>query len=176
MAFVYTTTLVERLRTRLESLKLEPTAQNNQEKLIQRVGAFGANRMAAAMKATFASEQRVVFIVPGGDNHANTRERLMLRSVRTTSFALLIADQAHDAKHEAALLGGANALGILTMKDRIIDNLFDEPFTEADLVFAPGDGEPLIIQDSDRPANNLGRECYLLWLHAYAGERRAAVP
>lgn len=176
MSFVRTGDLIATLQARLAALALEPGNPGNADRLFQRVGAFGANRLSQAMKATFAAEQRVCFIVPGGDKHATTRDRLALRSVRTTALALLIADRAFDSNRDDALVGGPQNLGILELKDRVIDDLFDSPFTAGDLAFAPGDGEPLIIEGQDKAAGNLGRECYLLWLHAYAGERRVSIP
>jgi hypothetical protein len=175
LSFTRTVALVEKLKARLESLKLDPGAASS-DPLFQRVGCFGANRLVAAMKATFASEQRVCFIVPGGDSHANLVDATIVRSVRTTKVALLIADRALDADKVAALVGGTNAIGILTMKDLVIEDLFATPFTDSALAFVPAEGEPLVITDAEKPAGNLGRECWLQWLHCYAGEDLAAVP
>lgn len=173
--FVRTTDLVAKLQARLESLPLHEDTDSS-ERLFQRVGPFGANRLVAALKAVFATEQRVCFIVPGGDDHSSTRGSTMLRSVRTTKLALLIADRALDTDKTAALIGGADAVGILTLKDRVIEDLFAHPFTDGDLAFAPTTGEPLVITDADKPAGNLGRECWVQWFSAYAGEAMASIP
>lgn len=188
MSFLHTVDILALFQERLASLTLAAgesclprlgagTAQAQPaERLFQRVGAFGANRLVAAMQAVFAAEQRVCFIVPGGDKHTGTRDPVMLRSVRRTSLALLIADKAFDKDKTAALIGGPANVGILELKDRVIDDLVTTPFTRADFAIEPGDGEPLIIAESDKQAGNLGRECWLQWLGVYAGESRSAIP
>lgn len=175
MPFTHTNDLIEALMERLKSLKLDAANAPAGEALFQRVGAFGANRLVEAMKSVFAAEQRVCFIVPGGDGHSNQRDRNLLFSQRNTRIALLIADRSMDADKTAALVGGRNNLGILTMKDRVIDDLMANPFNALDMAFEPGDGEPLLITDQEKSANNVGRECWLQWLGAYAGSARIAL-
>lgn len=178
MSFLHTNDAIALLKERLESLTLQSgeSQANPADRLFQRVGAFGANRLVAAMKAVFASEQRVCFIVPGGDRYTGARDAVMLRSVRSTRIALLIADQAFDKDKTAALIGGTSNIGILEMKDRVIDDLVTTKFARADFVIEPAEGEPLVIADSEKQAGNLGRECWLQWLGCYAGEARVAVP
>lgn len=178
MAFLHTNDVIELLQERLASLTLKTTESqaNPGDKLFQRVGAFGANRLVAAMKAVFASEQRVCFIVPGGDRYGGNRDAVMLRSVRSTRIALLIADKAFDAGKTDALTGGPANIGILAMKDRVIDDLVTNKFSLADFVVEPSEGEPLVISDTDKQSGNLGRECWLQWLGCYAGEARIGVP
>lgn len=176
MAYRTTVEVIEALQTRLASLRLDPANAGNQEKFFQRVAAFGANRLAEAMKAVFASEQRVCFIVPGGDKYSGTRDRNVLFSQRSTRLALLIADRAMDIEKNAALIGGPAALGILAMKDRVITDITTNAFTGPDLAFEPAEGEPLMIDNADKAAGNLGRECWMQWLGVYAGSARIAIP
>ena len=180
MAFIRTTVLIALFKARLESLKIDPAkpaAEDN--RLFQRVGIFGANQLEEALKATFASEQRVAFIVPAGDTHATDRDRTVIWSQRRTRLVLLIADRALDKAKPDALVGGAKNLGILEMKDLVIEDLFANPFNDPpDLAFEPGEGEPLMLQGADKTAGagNLGRECWAQQLIAYAGQDRAVVP
>lgn len=180
MAFIRTTVLIALLQARLVSLKIDTAAPASEEnKLFERVGIFGANQLEAAMKATFASEQRVAFIVPVGDSHRNDRGRTVILSQRTTRLVLLIADRSMDKGKTEALIGGNRNVGILDMKDLVIDDLFANPFGEpVDLAFEPGEGEPLMLQGADKPAGagNLGRECWAQQLTAYAGQDRAVIP
>ncbi|MBM3852449.1 MAG: hypothetical protein FJ399_04755 [Verrucomicrobia bacterium] len=178
MAFLHTNDAIALLLERLASLTLpsDESQANPAEKLFQRVGAFGANRLVSAMRAVFASEQRVCFIVPGGDTYSGARDALMLRSVRRTRLALLIADQAFDKDKTAALVGGPGNLGILAMKDRVIDDLVTAKFSREDFAIEPAEGEPLVIAEADQKSGNLGRECWLQWLACYAGESRCAIP
>jgi hypothetical protein len=173
MAFVRTTKLIALFEERLKSLKIEGSA----EPLFQRVGVFGANQLVAAMRATFASENRVCFIVPGGDTHANSQpDVLMVHSKRNTRIALLIADKAFDQKSTAALIGGPDNVGILELKDQLIENLTTVPMTLADVAFVPSEGEPMLIEPEHKNAGTAGRECWLQWFTTYAGSEVISIP
>lgn len=174
MPFLRTTTLIDILKARLESLPLEPESP---EKLFNRVGVFGANQLVEAMRATFAAEQRVAFIVPVGDTHAATRDRNVVYAQRTTKLVVLIADRAMDKARSEALVGGPRNRGILEMKDDVTINLTSVPFADhVDLAFVPAEGEPLMIQEDGKPAGNLGRECWAQHLTCYAGSARVVIP
>lgn len=175
MSFLHTNTLIELLRARLESLPLDPALEGG-ERLFQRVAVFGANGLAEAMKATFASEQRLAFIVPVGDAYTGERSRTVLFSQRSTSLVVLLADRAYNQVTAEAVVGGPNAIGILAMKDRVVDNLTQVAFATADLSFNPGEGEPLVIEPEQRSAGSLGRECWAQRFTIYAGEIRLAIP
>lgn len=180
MAFTRTTKLIELLKARLESLPLVEGDTNGGERLFQRVGVFGANRLKQALAATFASEQRVAFIVPVGDNHGSDRGRLVLTSERTTSLVVLMADRVMDKTSAAAVIGGPHSIGILDMKDRVIENLTEVPFAEiSDLCYAPAKGEPLILQDAgsgSTGSGDLGRECWAQEFSTYAGLIHQNIP
>ena len=168
MALTRTNVLIEALRDHLAALPLDPAQAGvqNAEPLFQRVGTFGAKRMADAMRSIFASEQRVCFIVPGGDSHTGTIEGRHLLSKRTTRLALLIADR--------SLVDADTALaGLLDLKDRTVHALCEEP--APGLLFEPGVGEPIVIEPADKPAGNLGRECWIQWISIPAGTARATL-
>lgn len=175
MPFTPTVTLIAALRDYLRALRIE---DGSEEPLFEQVGLFGANQLVAALKSTFTSMGRVCFIVPGGDNHANAPagDSLMVYSRRTTSVALLIADRAMDV--EARLVGDAHTVGILALKDRVVQALCDQPLPFASLAFVPTQGEPMMIEQNGvhSGAGTIGRECWLQWLSTYAGSERIAVP
>jgi hypothetical protein len=167
MPLTPTVTIIAALRTHLAALPLDPAqTRDSAEKLFQRVGYFGANRLAEAMKSVFAVEQRVCFIVPGGDSHTGQIEGRHLLSKRTTKLALLIADRVLGDK-ESALTG------MLELKDRVVHELSEEP--AAGLCFEPGDGEAIVIEAKDAPAGTIGRECWLQWFSIPAGTARATL-
>lgn len=178
MPFIHTTTLIDLLKARLENMKIDADKPESPEnRLFQRVAVFGAAQLDEAFKATFAAEQRVSFIVPVGDRHPNDRGRLVLTSQRETSLVVLMADRAVNKAKAEAIVGGPNAIGILEMKDTVIDNLTTVPFSTADLCFAPGEGEPLMIQGEGKTnTGNLGRECWAQRFNVYAGEICQAIP
>lgn len=174
MSYVRTTDLIAALSDRLESL---PVSTTNDEKLFQRVGVFGANRMVEALKATFATESRVCFIVPGGDSHQDSQpDALMVHSRRTTRVALLIADRVMDPASPAAVIGGVHAVGILALKDAVLESITQTPLAIRGVAFVPGDGEPIVISSEDPGAGEIGREAWLQWLRTYAGETVISVP
>lgn len=174
MAFVPTATLIDTLRTRLQGLKRTPAV--DADPIFQKVGVYGGTELAKAMRDTFVSDARVCFIVPGADRFTNRIDRNMLQSQLNTGLALLIADQNLNGDREAAVMGGNETLGILAMKDAVIADLFANPFTDGDRCYAPISGEPIVITQEQADANTAGREAYLLWLEAYAGEDRLSIP
>lgn len=176
MAYLPTIKILEELKARLDTLRTD-AADAQSERLFQRVAYFGANRMAQAMQSVFASERRVAYLVPGGDTYTGRNDAaLLVHSQRMTRVALLIADQAVDLDRDDALMGGVASVGILAMKDRIVDELMTTPFTVPGLAFVPAEGEPLVIEPTERKAGNIGRECWLQWLVAYAGSAKANIP
>lgn len=173
MAFVPTATLIATLRDRLQGLRRTPAV--DAEPIFQKVGVYGGTELDKAMRETFVSDARVCFIVPGADRFTNRRDRSLLQSQLNTGLALIIADQNLSGDKEAAVMGGTDTLGILAMKDAVIADLFANPFTDGDLCYAPISGEPIVISHEQKDANALGREAYLLWLEAYAGEDRLSI-
>jgi hypothetical protein len=172
MSYVRTTLLIEKLTERLAAIPLQPASD---EKLFQRVGVFGANRLVEAIEATFASEARVCFIVPGGDAHQNSQpDALLVHSRRTTRLALLIADRVMDSNSAAAVMGGPNSVGILALKDEVIEQLTTQPLAISGVALVPTEGEPMVISKED--ATSLGREVWLQWFTTYAGQTRVAIP
>lgn len=165
MPLLATVPLLERLRAHLAALPFDPALPAG-EKLFHRVSAFGAKRMADAMKSIFAAEQRVCFLIPGGDSHTGKIEGRHMLATRTTRIALLIADRS---------LGDCDAAlaGMLALKDRTVFELSEDP--ASGLCFEPGDGEPIVIEPADKPAGNLGRECWLQWFSVPAGTARATL-
>lgn len=172
MPFVHTIDLLETLKTRLESLV---AVAGEEAKAFERVEIFGAQKLAAALKATFASEARVCFVVPTGDVHQAQRDRNFLFVQRETDLVLLIADRVMDLRHSEALVGGKSSIGILELKDRVIDDLFASPIEGVDLAFVPGHGEALMIEAKDNAAGNLGREVWAQQFSTYAGSARRAI-
>jgi hypothetical protein len=177
MAFFHVHTVLDLLKARLESLLVGGAGS---APLFERVGYFGANDLAKALQETFSSEKSVCFIVPVGARYQNTRERTDLTSVRSIRIVLLIADRSLDRIHQTALVGGPTNIGIVDMADTVIDSLVNDPFTgQADMVFEPGDGEPIMLSaPAAKGANsaNLGRECWAQEVTAFGGIARVAVP
>lgn len=173
MPFLATNAVIAALRDRLSALRL---ADAGDAPLFERVGVFGAGGLTAAVQATFASEARVCFIVPGPEEHSNRLSESLVYSQRQTTLVLLIADRALDTEREDAVTGGPRNPGILALKDAVIDDLFANPFTVAGLAFAPARGEPLMIEAQSRSSGNLGREVWQQSLTAYAGNHRQAIP
>lgn len=176
MSYHHTTKIMTALAERLRSLVVPDTT----EALFGRVGFFGANQMVKALSATFASEDRVGFIVPGGDQHSGEPiGELEVHSRRQTRLCLLIADRAFDIDHDDAVMGGPANVGVLNLKDFIIDELTARPIAiDAAHGFAlvPSNGEPLLIENADKAGGNLGRECWQQWFLCYAGTAHIALP
>lgn len=175
MPLLRTTALLEILADRLRGLRTEPEGGSA---LFQRVGCWGANQLAQALAATFATEARVCFLVPAGDAHQVQRDTQKMTVRRSTRLVLLLADRSFSADSEAALLGGSpNSVGILDMKDQVLEDFLTNPFTEPELAIEPGAGEPLLLeQGGSHTSQNRGRECWSQAIAVYGGLARVAVP
>lgn len=173
MPWIPTTAILLALQHRLQGLRVD--ADDAQSPLLfQRVGLFGTARLAEALKSVFASEARVAFIVPGSESYdGGETDSLLIRRRRSTRLALLLADAAPGGGERApGLVGGPTTVGILGLKERVIDNLMQHPFTTpAGLAFLPAEGEPLILEATT--PGPPGRECWLQWLIAAAGSAKA---
>lgn len=179
MAFTPTADLLASLETLLKGLPLDPAqpVAGGGAPLFSRVALFGTAQLTAALKGVFAAEARICYIVPAGDDYDYDADtvRQLLAARRSTRVVLLIADRALDTASTAALLGTGGVGGILGLKDRVVAAL-TTPATAGGRTYIPENGLPVVIADADRPAGNLGRECWQQPFLIPAGQIRQPVP
>ncbi len=168
-SFVKTTDILAALKTQLESLPLPGTTTG--EKLFERVEFHENKKLREALQDLVIVKQRVAIIVPGGDSYANLKEGRSVRSVRTSTFDLLLADRAWTKGGHEAVFGGTKNVGVLTMKDLVVDHFIANPQLDLPwVVLTPTEGAQIEIADAD-VKDSPGRECFVLAYETPAGER-----
>jgi hypothetical protein len=169
VSFVKTVDILAKLKTALESLPLPGTTTG--EKLFERVDFHENKKLREALADLVIIKQRVAIIVPGGDSYTNTKEGRTVRSSRTSRFDLLIADRAWTKGGHEAVFGGAKNVGVLTMKDLVVDHFVENPQLALPwVVLTPEEGAQIEIADSD-VKDSPGRECFVITYSTPAGER-----
>ncbi len=169
MSFVKTLDILTKLQTALAALPLPGTITG--EKLFERVDFHENKKLREALTDLIIVKQRVAIIVPGGDIYVNTREGRTVRSTRTSTFDLLIADRAWTKGGHEAVFGGPKNVGVITMKDLVVDHFAENPQLGLPwVVLTPEQAAQIEISDSDAK-DSPGRECYVLNYSTPAGER-----
>lgn len=161
MPYVPTLSLLTALKAALLEIP-HPTLAG--EPLFQVVDYHENKRLAEALRDLIAQKQRVAIIVPSGDTYLSTREGRTVRSERTTSLDLLIADRAWTKGGYEAVVGGANNVGVLRMKDLVVAHLLARcQLGLPDVVLTPTEGAHITLADTE-VKDVPGREC---WVQAY---------
>jgi hypothetical protein len=169
VSFVKTTDILTAMKAGLESLALPGTTTG--EKLFERVDYHENKRLRQALQDLVIIKQRVAILVPGGDQYDNVREGRSIRSARTSTFDLLLADRAWTKGGHEAVFGGPNNVGVLTMKDLVVDYFVANPQLGLPWVtLTPIEGAQIEIAD-DQVKDSPGRECYVLHYGTPAGEQ-----
>ena len=171
MPYVPTLSILTALQTFLAALP-HPDAARAQagDKLFERVELHENKKLKEALKDLTVVKQRVALIVPGGDSYQNFREGRATRSVRTTALDVLVADRAWTKGGHEAVMGGANNVGVIRMKDLVTNALAESPQLGLPyVVLAPTDGAMITIANEDIK-DTPGRECWVTAFETPAGE------
>lgn len=174
MPFLPTNALMAALKARLQTLR---QAEGSDAPLFERVDIIGAGGVTKGMQSIFASEARVCFIVPSFEEHLNAEREGLIYTQRRTTLTLLISDRVASANTTEAVTGGVASVGVVALKEAVIDDLFAYPFTDTPgLAFVPARGDLLTLTPPEHAANNLGREVWQQLLTAYAGNACQTLP
>jgi hypothetical protein len=171
MPFVSTSSILAALKTQLEALPhSDPVKAGLGEKLFERVDFHENKKLREALQDLVIVKQRVAIIVPGGQSFQNLKEGRTVRSVRSFSFDLLIADRAWTKGGRDAVFGGDNNIGVIRMAEDVVNHFIANPqLGLAYVVLQPQEGAEIEIAD-DQVKDSPGRECYVLNYSTPAGE------
>lgn len=126
------------------------------------IQSYSARSLPDALKDTLTFEDRVCFLVPVQEEYVNEIKGPATVTIRHTEILMLLADRDYGLR-ENALVGGDGTLGVLAMKDIIMDQ-----FTGSNLIFNrvrlyPVTGESFLTSDATR-SDTRGREGWsILW-------------
>jgi hypothetical protein len=167
MSYVPTLSILAAVKAALEYIP-HPTAAG--EKLFERVEYHDNKRLREALTDLVIIKQRVALIVPGGDNYRTTQEGRTYRSVRTSTFDLLIADRSWTRGGHEASFGGPQNIGVLAMKELVVAHLVRHAqLGLPHVVLQPEEGAHIDIAD-DQVKDSPGRECFVISYSTPAGE------
>lgn len=166
MPFVPTLSILGALQAQLLSIP-HPTLPG--EKLFEAVIMHENKRLAEALRDLTVIKQRVAMIVPGGDLYENLREGRGVRSERTSSFDLLLADRSWTKGGHEAVVGGANNIGVIRMKDLVVQHFVANcQLGLPEVVLTPTEAAHITLADDD-VKDTPGRECFVVAYETPAG-------
>ena len=167
MSFVRTLDLLAAVKAQLESL---PHPDREGEKLFEKVDFHENQKLREALSDLVIIKQRVAIIVPNGETYETFKEGRTRRHVRTASFDLLLADRAWTKGGHEAVFGGLKNVGVLLMKDLVIEHFIAHPQLGLPWVaLEPVEAALIEIADAD-VKDSPGRECYVINYATPAGE------
>lgn len=171
MPFVSTHSILAALKTQLEALPhSDPVKAEAGEKLFERVDFHENKKLREALADLTIIKQRIAIIVPGGQSFQNVKEGRTVRSVRSMSFDLLIADRAWTKGGHEAVFGGDKNIGVIRMAEDVVNHFIENPQLGLPyIVLEPQEGAQIEIADSE-VKDSPGRECYVLNYATPAGE------
>lgn len=176
MAYIDSVALYEAVKAVLAALALDPTADPAGEKLLDAVAFYNLRDPVKALNDLFMTqEQRVAFIVPGGDTHANNggRDQVSVVSHCDCDFEIMLCDRVWEKTDTAAVMGGEENLGVIRLKDRVRAALIGQSLDISGVVLLPGEGG--LVDLFDPRGQEQGRTCWVQGFTTYAGNERVAV-
>jgi hypothetical protein len=175
--YIPTLDLIAGFKAALESLQIPPglPAGAGTGPLFQKVDYYDSENLADALKNLLILKQRVCFIVPAGDRYENSQHGgVFLHSKRLAEVDLLIADSAWTKAGQDAVFGGEKNLGILRMKDLVVEALTGSSLGLPNVALSPADGNFITVAD-DKAKDRPGRECWVQPFETWAGEARISL-
>lgn len=174
--FVKTLDLVIALKAAIAALQLPNTysAIEGYPAAFQVVEVYRSQNLVKALEDMIIQDDRVCFIIPGGDTHDHEKLGNVLQVKRDTEIHLLFADRNY-GKENLALVGEANVSpGVMVLKDILVDGLVGAQLNFNNVVLAPTSGEPFHLTDRERE-DVTGRDCWAQSFTTYAGAARIGI-
>ncbi len=176
MSYVSTVDLLAAVKAALVALALDPTGDPQGARLFDAVEFYNLRDPVKALDALFLTqEQRVAFLVAGGDSYqtAGGRDRVSVTSHRDTDFEVLVSDRVWEKHDPAAVLGGAGNVGVLALKDRVVAALHGQALDLAGVALVPREGG--LMDLFDPRGTEQGRTFWSQQFTTYAGHVTVAI-
>ncbi|MDP2227284.1 MAG: hypothetical protein Q8J78_07375 [Moraxellaceae bacterium] len=140
-------------------------------KLFEVVDYHEDKNLAEALEELIIIKKRVCLIVLNGDRYENDKQGRSVRSRRTTSLDIVMADQAYTQGGQAAAFGGPSNVGVVAMKDLVVATLGEQPqLTNLRWCqLTPTEGAMLALA-ADEQKKAPGRQAYVLNYETPSGE------
>jgi hypothetical protein len=174
--FVHTLDLLVALKTAIAALQLPATYDTvpDYPKAFTSVEIYRSQNLLKALEELIVQEDRVCFIVPGGDTHNSETLGNVMQLSRATDIHLLLADRIYGDKNAPLIGETGTGPGVIVLKDVLIDGLVGKTFDFKNVVLAPTSGEPFHLTDRERE-NATGRDCWAQSFTTRAGLAKVAI-
>lgn len=174
MSFIKTVPLLQAVKARLEAMTV---ADGDPTLLFDDVELYHTPEMGSAIKRLILSTSKICLIVPSGDDYESTGAADYVHTTATLEFDLLFADRVYSTtKNTAAIFGGASNVGVVPMKDRVLELLHGAAVGLTGVVLTPLAGSFVTVKDDQDPKlkDTPGRESYIATWTTWAGEQSAS--
>lgn len=168
MSFIAALTILEALKTRLESLESATDVA-----LFEKVRYYHSPDLEGALIDLRLYASRVCLIVPGGDNYRNNQQGRHLQTIITREVRLVIADRDF-GNEQHAQTGDANTLGVIAMNEIVVNSIHGDNLELVGTRIKCRDSIPYQFKEVGQE-NLPGRQVWQLNLDIEAGEDVSAV-
>jgi hypothetical protein len=175
--YIPTLDILAALKAKLEAIQIPAglPAGVGTGPLFQRVEYYDNENLADALSKLIIIKQRVCFIVPMSDHYENDLSGgAFLHSRRLTEIVLLIADSSFTKGGQDAVFGGEKNIGVVRMKDLVVEELVGTTLGLPGVALAPADGNFITVSD-EKAKDKPGRECWVQPFETWAGDARIAL-
>jgi hypothetical protein len=176
MSFIATISILSALKTAIAAINLPASysAIAGYPKAFTAVEIYAQEDLLKAFEDLYLQDDRACFIIPGGDAHENVRDGRVVSSDRDTEIHLLFSDRDYN-REQAELVGGAEAPGVIVLKDLLINSLYGKNLGVAGVFLIPTTGDPLILRKQEQE-DAPGRAAWAQSFTTTAGSMKASIP
>lgn len=169
-----TIALLERVKDLLVALPLRDHPQHSLA--FERVELYRKKNLATAMNdLRIFKESRVALVIPTGDDFSEKILNEHLASFqRQIMFTVLVADRDY-GRRQSAMEGDDNTVGVLTLKDAILDPENDILWNDLGVDgcrITPEGADPFTLSD-DQEEDLPGRECWAVHLRVVSTRKQS---
>jgi hypothetical protein len=175
-AFIPTLSILTALKTAIAAIQLpvQYAAIADYPKAFTTVEIYGREDIWKALEDLRVQDDRALFLVPGGDSHNTGRSGNIVASKRESDVHLLFVDRDYNLE-QAELIGGAEAPGVIALKDIVIPSLFGQSLGIRGVCLLPTDGEPMALFDPEDKNQTTYRAAWAQTFTTTAGFMKASV-
>ena len=176
MSFVATLSILSALKTAIAAINLPSSyaAIAGYPKAFPAVEIYAQENLMKAFDDLLIVEDRACFIIPGGDTHDSARDGAVVKTARASEVHLLLTDRDYN-RAQAELVGGAEAPGVIALKDILIDALIWKNLSIHGVLLLPTTGDPMALSDKDKE-NAPGRAAWVQTFTTNAGSMKSTTP
>lgn len=173
MSFIQTKSVIDALKSKLETMVFPSDSSFAGQSLFQSVEAYDIPRLETALRDLLNFDDRICLIVPMPETFENTTSGGELRTIKRQQILLILSDKDY-VPGKPAFFGNDTQPGVLCMKDIVVEQLLGASLDLNHVIFSPVDGESLRVAEDEKQLQK-SREGYRLIFETPMGEVRAQI-